>query len=215
MVSMSWNFGGGLDAVGASIGPAIARPLVVARYRRRAQEASGYLEAGEQLRFPVAKCTGGGLVPRLLGPAIVCAAWGVALAVADAQPALAGYLIWGGAAAGLLLIWLAVRRTHPYALALTDRRLIIFRRASASGRRIPARHIRDVVIAVPRSEVSTDFNNLHGWRRLSLNFAPATEQAPIQLDFSSLNTLIAEAIDQALATSAARGPESATLPAGQ
>jgi len=214
---MSWNSGPGLDtAIGASIGGALVRPVVAARLRRFARESSGYLDEGEKLAAPLPVCTCGARVLLRAGLAIFAAALVAGFVVGSVNESLFGVVFFGGTGAGLVLGWLWAFMAHRYAVALTDRRLIVFRVSSASGRRIPARHIQDIFIAVPRSDVSTDFTTWFGLGTLSLEFAPATGQAPIQLDSTNpVDKQIAMAIHQALATTAAKGPGPTRLPAGQ
>lgn len=211
---MSWNFGSGLGtAIGASIGSALMRPLIAARLRRFAREASGHLDDGEKLVAPVARCNRGAWKAQFWGTAIFVPA-GLAGIFVGFNESLFGVVLFGVMCAGLLVGWTAFFVAHRHAVALTDRRLIVFRLSSASGRRLPARHIKDIFVAAKRSDVSTDFKSRLGWGFFSLNFAPATGQAPIQLDFFSVDTQIAGAIHQALATTAPRAPGSTRLPTG-
>ena len=65
-------------------------------------------------------------------------------------------------------------------------------------------HIREVFIAMPRSDVSAGFKSRLGWAGLSVEFAPSTGLAPIRLDFWSVDRQIAEGIYHALVSAAAR-----------
>jgi len=84
-------------------------------------------------------------------------------------------------------------------VVLTDRRLLVF---GWSGMVIG--HIRDVFMAVPRSEVSTVFNRRLGWGGLTVEFAPWARLVPIRLDLWSVDRQIAWGIHHALASAAAR-----------
>lgn len=207
---MSEDLGRG---VGAVAGAALRGPSIKARLSRHVRQASGYLDEEEKLVAPVAQCTRGGRKPLFLGLSIVVLTVVVGIFIADRIGEPAGtIMMFGGMGAGLLVMCLALPVTHKHAVALTDRRLLVFRRSGVSGR-----HIMDVFLAVPRSDVSTSFKKWlgpQGWGVLSLKFAPSTGKAPIQLDFWSIDTPIAEAIHLALATPATSAPGSTKLPAG-
>ena len=63
-------------------------------------------------------------------------------------------------------------------------------------------HIRDIFIAVARSDVSSDFNSRLGWGGLNVEFAPVTGMASIRLDFWSVDRQIAWGMHHALAAAA-------------
>jgi hypothetical protein len=192
------KWGIGLDTVtGASVGWDLARP----RLKRLAEESSGYLDQGETLVSPVAICTRGGRAALLAGLGV----FGLAIAmlevigyrIGDAGPVTAAFL--AAAALALALVPLGWIVAHKHAVVLTDRRLLVFRwRGMFIG------HLRDVFIAMPRSDVSTGFKSRRGWAGLRVEFAPATGMAPIRLDFWSVDTQIAQGIHHALATAAAQ-----------
>jgi hypothetical protein len=96
----------------------------------------------------------------------------------------------------VLLGWIVA---HKHAMVLTNRRLLVFRwRGMVIG------HLRGVLVAVPRSDVSTGFKSRLGWAGLRVEFAPWTGMAPIWLDFWSVDGQIAAGIHHALATAAAQ-----------
>ena len=194
---MTGKWGIGFDTVtGTSVGWDLARP----RFKRLAEESSGYLDQGETLVSPVAICTRGGRAALLAGLGF----FGLAIAmlevignrVAETGPVTAAFLAAGALA--LVLAPLGWIVAHKHAVVLTDRRLLVFR---WSGLFIG--HLRDVFIAMPRSDVSTGFKSRRGWAGLRVEFAPATGMAPIRLDFWSVDTQIAQGFHHALATAAA------------
>jgi hypothetical protein len=197
VISVTGKWGIGLDTVtGASVGWDLARP----RFKRLAEESSGYLDKGETLVSPVAICTRGGRAALLAGLGV----FGLAVAmlevigyrIGDTGPVTAVFLAAGALA--LVLVPLGWIVAHKHAVVLTDRRLLVFR-----WRGVFVGHLRDVFIAMPRSDVSTGLKSRRGWAGLRVEFAPATEMAPIQLDFWSVDTQIAQGIHHALATAAA------------
>ncbi len=197
MISVAEKWGIGLDTVtGASAGWDLARP----RFKRLAEESSGYLDQGETLVSPVAICTRGGRAALLAGLGV----FGLAVAmlevigyrIGDTGPVTAAFLAAGALA--LVLVPLGWIVAHKHAVVLTDRRLLVFR-----WRGVFIGHLRDVFVAMPRSEVSTGFQSRRGWAVLRVEFAPATGMAPIRLDFWSVDTQIAQGIHHALATAAA------------
>ena len=101
-------------------------------------------------------------------------------------------------ALALVLVPLGWIVAHKHAVVLTDRRLLVFR-----WRGVFVGHLRDVFIAMPRSDVSTGLKSRRGWAGLRVEFAPATGMAPIRLDFWSVDMQIAQGIHHALATAAA------------
>jgi hypothetical protein len=187
----------GLDTLtGASAGWDLARP----RLKRLAEESAGYLNQGETLVSPVALCTRGGRAVLLAGLG-VC---GLAAAILEVigyrigatGPVTAGFLAAGALA--LVLVPLGWIVAHKHAVVLTDRRLLVF-----GWRGVLIGHLRDVFIAMPRGDVSTNFKSRRGWAGLRVEFAPATGMAPLRLDFWSVDTQIAQGIHHALATAAA------------
>ena len=197
MISVVEKWGIGLDtATGASAGWDLARP----RLKRLAGESSGYLDQGETLVSPVAVCTRGGRTALLAGLGV----FGLAIAmlevigyrIGDTGPVTAAFL--AAAALALVLVPLGWIVAHKHAVVLTDRRLLVFR---WNGLFIG--HLREVFIAMPRGDVSTDLKSRRGWASLRVEFAPATGMAPIRLDFWSVDTQIAQSIHHALATAAA------------
>ncbi len=184
-------------AIGMTIGWDLARP----RLKRLAGESSRYLDEGEKLVTPVAICTRGGRAVLFTGVGV----FGVAMAILELlgnrigeSGAITAAFIASGALALVLvpLSWIVTRR---HAVVLTDRRLLVFRRSGMfTG------HIRDVFIAMPRSDVSTRFTSRLEWGGLSVEFAPATGMAPIRLDFWAVDRQIASGIHHTLATAAAR-----------
>jgi hypothetical protein len=117
--------------------------------------------------------------------------------IGESGPVTAAFA--AGGALAVVLVSLGWIVAHKHAVVLTDRRLLVFR---WSGMVIG--HIRDVFIAAPRSEVSTDFKKRPGWGGLCVEFAPWAELAPIRLDFWSVDRQIAWGIHHALASAAAR-----------
>ena len=194
---MTERWGIGIDTVtGTPVGWDLARP----RFNRLAEESSGYLDQGETLVSPVALCTRGGRAALLAGLGV----FGLAVAmlevigyrIGETGPVMAAFLAAGALA--LVLVPLGWIVAHKHAVVLTDRRLLVFR-----WRGVFIGHLRDVCIAMPRSDVSTGCKSLRGWAGLRIEFAPATGMAPIRLDFWSVDTQIAKGIHHALATSAA------------
>lgn len=194
---MVGKWGIGLDTVpGASAGWDLARP----RFKRLAAESAGYLDPDETLVSPVAICTRGGRAALLAGLGVL----GLAVAmlevigyrIVETGPLIAALLAAGALA--LVLAPLGWIMAHKHAVTLTDRRLLVFR-----WRGIFIGHLRDVFIAMPRSDVSTGLKSRRGWASLRVEFAPATGMAPIRLDFWSVDTQIAQGIHHALATAAA------------
>jgi hypothetical protein len=191
------RWGSGLDTVtGTSVGWDLARP----RFKRLAGECSAYLDQGETLVSPVAICTRGGRAALLAGLGV----FGLAVAmlevigyrIGDTGPVTAAFLAAGALA--LVLVPLGWIVAHKHAVVLTDRRLLVFRwRGMLIG------HLRDVFIAVPRSDVSTGLKSRRGWAGLRVEFAPATGMAPIRLDFWSVDAQVAQGIHHALATATA------------
>jgi hypothetical protein len=182
--------------IGTAIGTAIARPIVKARLRRLVREASGYLNEGEKLVAPVGGGSRGGRVFLFLGLGV----WAITLVtvtfIGDRIGSRAWVVFFGGFGAGLLLMLPAGIREQRLGVALTDRRLLVFRLRGMLGG-----HIRDVFIAVPRDEVSTELTSRFGLTVLRLEFAPATGAPPIQLDAGNVNAQIAQAIHLALRSS--------------
>ena len=197
MISVIEKWGMGIDTVpGTSVGWDLARP----RLKRLAEESSGYLDPGETLVSPVAICTRGGRAAVLAGLGVL----GLAVAMlevignrlGETGPVTAAFL--AASALALVLVPLGWIVAHKHAVVLTDRRLLVFR---WSGMFIG--HLRDVFVAMPRSDVSTGFKSRQGWAGLWIEFAPATGMAPIRLDFWSVDTQIAQGIHHALAAAAA------------
>ena len=184
-------------STGASVGWDLARP----RFKRLSEESSGYLAEGETLESPVAVCTRGGRVALLAGLGVFALAVAIMEIIGQriGDPGLVTAALIVAGALALVLVPLGWMVAHKHAMVLTDRRLLVFR---WSG--IFIGHLREVFIAVPRSDVSTEFRARHGWAGLSVTFAPATGMAPIQLDFWSIDGQIAGGIHHALATAAAQ-----------
>ena len=198
VISVIEKWGIGTDTgSGTSIGWELARP----RLKRLAEESAGHLDEGEKLVTPVAICTRGGRAALLSGLGVFALAVAMLAVIGDGIGG-SGLVTAAFIAAGALVVvllplgWMVA---HKHAVVLTDRRLLVFR---WSGMFIG--HIRDIFIAVPRSEVSTDFTSRLGWGGLRVEFAPATGMAPIRLDFWSVDRQIAWDIHHALARAAAR-----------
>ena len=184
-------------AVGTSPGWDLARP----RLRRLAGESSAYLDKGETLVTPVVICTRGGRAALMTGLGVFALAVAMVEVIGDriGEPGPVTAAFIAAAALALVLVPLGWMVAHKHAVVLTDRRLLVFRwRGMVIG------HIQDVFIAMPRSEVSTDFTRRLGWGGLRAEFAPWTGMAPIRLDFWSVDTQIAQGIHHALATTAAQ-----------
>jgi hypothetical protein len=195
-VAGKWGIGTG-TAGGTSAGWDLARP----RLNRLAEEASGYLDQGETLVSPVAIGTRGGRTALLAG----LGAFALAVAVLEVtgnrivEPGLVTGAFLATGALAMVLVPLGWVVAHKHAVVLTDRRLLVFRWGG-----VFIGHLRGVCIAIPRSDVPTGFKSRLGWAGLSVEFAPSTGMAPIQLDFWSVDGQIARGIHHALATAAAR-----------
>lgn len=166
--------------------------------RKLAQAAASYLDEGEKLVAPGAVGSRGGQILWLSGyGALVVAA--IIIILSRGSLGAAGYvvLIACGVLA-VLLVLLAARFTRSYAVILTDRRLLLFR-ASNVGQRL-----QGIFLAVPPGEVSAAFQDRWWWGGavLSLEFSPATGQAPMQLHFDNVHRLGARYIHDALTTPA-------------
>ncbi len=196
-MSQNWRVGSFDTAFGTSIESALARP----RLRRLFDESAGHLDEGEKLVTPVAICTRGGRAALWSGLGVFALAFAMlehaGNRIGESRLVTAGFI--AAAALVMVLVPLGWIVPHKHAVVLTDRRLLVFRRSG-----IFMRHIRDVFIAVPRSDVSTDFKTRLGWGGLNVEFAPATGMAPIRLDFWSVDRQIAWGIHHALASAAAR-----------
>jgi hypothetical protein len=184
-------------AMGTSVGWDLARP----RLKRLAREFSAYLDKGETLLTPVAVCTQGGQTVLMTGLGVFALAAAMVEVISNriGEPGPVNAAFTAAAALALALVPLGWIVAHKHAVALTDRRLVVF---GWSGMLIG--HIQDVFIAMPRSEVSTNFKRRLGWGGLRVEFAPWTGMAPIQLDFWSVDAQIACGIHHALADAAAQ-----------
>ena len=166
------------------------------RQRRLARDAAGYLEEGEKLLAPAAfGSQGGGIL--LLSAVGVLVVLAVTAIVAGSRMGAAADVVFG-AAMGLmwLLLLLSIPFTHGCAVVLTDRRLLVFRTGRVSTR------VREMVIAVPRSEVSTAFWAYRACGVLRLGFSPGVGRAPMKPYFWGWGTPAARCIDDALTTTA-------------
>jgi hypothetical protein len=90
-----------------------------------------------------------------------------------------------------------------HAIVLTDRRLLLFR---AKGRIRP--RLREIRVAVPRSQVSVSIRGQLDGVAVSLSFAPATGIPPVLLNGATAAD--ARAIQEALATGVTGGKVSTT-----
>ncbi len=183
------GFGGALEGAPPGL-------VGLRRQLRLARDAAGYLEEGEKLLAPAAfGAQGGGIL--LLSAFGVLAAIMVTLVVAGNRMGAAADVVFGaGLALAMLLVVLSVPFARGCAVVLTDRRLLVFRTGRLSPR------VREMVIAVPRSEVSASLWALQGYSALSLEFSPAAGRAPMKPYFMGPGTRAARCIDDALATAA-------------
>lgn len=182
------------------------------RQRKLARDAASYLEEGEKLLAPAAfgARRGGILVLSAVGALVVTM---VTLVVAGDRMGAAADVVFGAGLAltMLLLLVVAVPFTQGCAVVLTDRRLVVFRTGKFSSR------VREMVIAVPRSEVFTAFWGLRrpdrgaGYGVLRLAFSPALGRAPMKPYFMAWNAVAAGCIDDALTTPAG-GTDAASWP---
>ena len=112
---------------------------------------------------PGAICIRGGRATLLAGLGVFALAVAVLEVIGNRigeSGLVTGAFIAAGALA-LVLVPLGWVVAHKHAVALTDRRLLVFRWSGVlSG------HLRDVCIAVPRSDVSTGFKSRLGWAGL-------------------------------------------------
>ena len=118
---------------------------------------------------------------------------------------LTGAVFFGGMSAGLLVIWTSVAMAKYYAIALTDRRLLLFR---AKGKIRP--RLREMQMGVPRSQVSMSVRGQLDGLAVSLSFAPATGIPPVLLNGATAAD--ARAIQEALATGVTGGSNVSTPP---
>jgi hypothetical protein len=107
--------------------------------------------------------------------------------------------------AGLLVIWISVAIAKYYAIVLTDRRPLLFR---AKGRIRP--RLREMQIAVPRSQVSVNIGVRIDGVAVSLSFARATGIPPFLLNGATAAD--ARAIQEAMATGVTGGSHVSTSP---
>lgn len=200
------GFGGALEGAPPSL-------VNQRRQRKLARHAASYLEEGEKLLAPAAfgARRGGILVLSAVGALVVTM---VTLVVAGDRMGAAADVVFGAGLALtmlLLLLVVAVPFTQGCAVVLTDRRLVVFRTGKFSSR------VREMVIAVPRSEVFTAFWGLRrpdrgaGYGVLRLAFSPALGRAPMKPYFMAWNAVAAGCIDDALTTPAG-GTDAASWP---
>lgn len=199
------GFGGALEGAPPSL-------VNQRRQRKLARDAASYLEEGEKLLAPAAfgARRGGILVLSAVGALVVTM---VMLVVAGDRMGAAADVVFGAGLAltMLLLLVVAVPFTQGCAVVLTDRRLVAFRTGKFSSR------VREMVIAVPRSEVFTAFWGLRrpdrgaGYGVLRLAFSPALGRAPMKPYFMAWNAVAAGCIDDALTTPAG-GTDAASWP---
>ncbi len=175
-----------------------APPGVVDQRRQRglARDAAGYLEEGEMLLAPAAFGTQGGGIFVLSGAGVLAAIMVTLVVAGDRMGAAADVVFGAGLALAVLLVVLSVPFARGCAVVLTDRRLLVFRTGRLSPR------VREMIIAVPRGEVSASLWALQGYGALSLEFSPAVGRAPMKPYFMGPGTWAARCIDDALATAA-------------
>jgi hypothetical protein len=121
----------------------------------------------------------------------------IVLAVGGDRMGAAGNVVFiAGMALGALLVLMMLPFGRSYAVILTDRRLLLFHMAKISY----TQRLRGICLAVPRSEVSSAFKDRQVWAVLSLEFSPATGQAPVKLWFMDVHKLGARYNHEALTT---------------
>lgn len=192
---MSEGSGPGFGGVVEGAPPGLANR----RFQRRlAQDAAGHLEEGEKLLSPAAVGAQGGMI-FLLSAAGVLAVTVVLAVVALDRMGAAGDVL-GSAGIGLffLLTLLHGLFSPGCAVVLTDRRLLIFRTGRLSTR------VREMLTAVPRSEVSADFWAWSTHSVLRLEVPSVADRAPMKLNLYFLGwaTPAARSIYDALMTPA-------------
>ena len=208
-MSGSSDFGigeAGATAGGAVIGTILGNAINTRRQHRLAREAVRYLSPGEKMAARIPLCYQGGRRVLLTGAAIfVLAIIAGMVCAATHNGGLTDAVFFGGTGAGLLLIWISVAIAKYYAIVLTDRRLLLFR---AKGRIRP--RLREMQIAVPRSQVSMNIGGRIDGAEVSLSFAPATGIPPVLLNGATAAD--ARAIQEALATGVNGGSNVSTPP---
>ena len=198
--------GAGATAGGAVIGTILGNAINTRRQHRLAREAARYLGPGEKMAARIAVCYQGGRRTLLTGAAIfVLAIIGGMVCAATHNGGLTGAVFFGGMSAGLLVIWTSVAMAKYYAIALTDRRLLLFR---AKGKIRP--RLREMQMGVPRSQVSMSVRGQLDGLAVSLSFAPATGIPPVLLNGATAAD--ARASQEALATGVTGGSNVSTPP---